>query len=360
MVDIAACSDNGFILAGYTNSFGTAENSGWLVRIDSIGNTLWTQTYGDQGYNYLEAVQETHDGGFVLTGLTGYSGPGDNYDLWLIRTDEYGDTLWTRRHGGANNDSGDEIICANDSTYIIGGNTDSFGSGASDAWLLAVNANGDTLWTRTFGGSRIESLDDLDLTPDNGFVFTGFSSSFGNQTNAAWVVRTDSIGNEIWSSHVSGDHRDRAYAVHPMSDGTYVVVGETASFGAVLSDTWLLKFSDTGDTLWTRIIGGNWYDWASDVVETPDSNIFIVGKTSFFGFPPDAWAAQFDRNGELQSAVIFDIDLFGTFIEVEPHPGGGYVIVGIGDPNADTGPDATALRLVPIDNSPPTQFHLKL
>ena len=115
------------------------------------------------------------------------------WDVWLIKTDSNGDSLWTQTFGGSNNDWGSSVQQTTDSGYIISGGTGSFGSG--DVWLIKTDSNGDSLWTQTFGGSDGDNARSVQQTTDDGYIITGYSTSFGNGGRDVWLIKTDSNGN---------------------------------------------------------------------------------------------------------------------------------------------------------------------
>jgi hypothetical protein len=115
---------------------------------------LWMKTYGGNCQEYGCSVQSTSDGGYIVAGYSWSFGAGNPFhtNVYLIKTDAKGDTLWTKIYGDTANDRGYSVQLTSDGGYIIAGFTESFGSGKSDVWLLKTDSNGDTLWTKIYGG----------------------------------------------------------------------------------------------------------------------------------------------------------------------------------------------------------------
>ena len=238
-------SDDGFIVAGVTYSFGSGRPNAYVLRTDSVGDTLWTRTYGGANEDYAFAVQQSADSGFIICGTTYSYGAGQS-DIYLIKTNAAGDTEWTRTYGGAEPEHGHSVQQTSDQGYVICGTTYSFGSGDADIWVVRTNANGDTLWTRTFGGDTADLGHCVAQTSDGGFIVCGQTASFGTGNYDAWLIRTDSSGDTLWARTSGGGDDDRAYSVRPTADGGFIVAGVTRSFGTGGSDAWLIKTDADG------------------------------------------------------------------------------------------------------------------
>ncbi len=161
----------------------------------------WWRTYGgthsDRGY----CVQQTTDGGYIIAGSTYSFGPGtpDSCNVYLIKTDASGDTLWTRAYGGAGCDEGYSVQQTTDGGYIIAGYTNSFGAGNGDIYLVKTDASGDTLWTRTFGGPDRDEGASIQQTADGGYVVAGRTYSFGAGDADVYLVKTNAQGDTSWT-----------------------------------------------------------------------------------------------------------------------------------------------------------------
>jgi len=272
-------NDGGYIIVGYTESFGAGMWDVYLVKTDSIGDTLWTKTYGGSDRDIGYSVQQTNDGGYIVVGAT------EIFDIFagevlLIKTDANGDTLWTRTYGGNSRDEGYAVQQTADSGYIITGKTASYGAGIHDVYLIKTDVSGDTLWTRTYGGLDFDIGYSVQQTSDGGYVVAGTTNSFGPWSGNVYLVKTDSIGDTLWTRVYGGSDADEGYCVQQTSDSGYIITGRTKSFGAGGEDVYLIKTNANGDTLWTRTYGGLDFDIGYSVQQTFDDGYVIAGYNS--------------------------------------------------------------------------------
>jgi hypothetical protein len=275
-------SEKGLIIIGETQSFGSGGSDVFLIKTDSLGDTLWTKTYGGSTNDRGRSLQETSDGGYILIGETRSFGAG-HYDVYLIKTNSLGDTLWTKTFGGSGFDEGNSVRETSDGGYILIGETRSFGAGQYDVYLIKTDSLGDTLWTKTFGGAADEEGLSLHETLDGGYIIVGLTVSFGAGMNDVYLIRTDSLGDTLWTKTIGGTSDESGQSVQETSDRGYIITGYTRSFGAGMDDVYLIKTDSLGDTLWTRTIGGAADDFGQSVQETPDGSYIITGYTQSYG-----------------------------------------------------------------------------
>ncbi len=182
--------DGGYAVAGYTNSFGVGGTDVYLIRASSSGDMLWSRTYGGTGNDLGHSVVETNDQGFAIAGHTNSYGAGSN-DVYLVRTDSNGAMLWSKTYGGTGDDIGFSLVQAIGGRFAISGPTTSFGAGGTDVYLVETDANGNMLWSTTAGGTGNDFDGSLVQAVDGSYVIAGYTNSFGSGLNDFYLVKTD-------------------------------------------------------------------------------------------------------------------------------------------------------------------------
>ena len=265
----------------------------------------WNKTFGGVSYEEGYSVQQTTDGGYIISGTT-YSFGNGNYDAWLIKTDANGNEVWTQTFGGANYEEGLSVQQSNDGGYIITGTTLSFGNGVANIYLIKTDGNGNELWNKTFGGTNNNWSYSVQQTTDGGYIVIGYTNSFGNGAADVYLIKTDGSGNELWNKTFGGVNDDGGFSVQQTNDGGYVVAGYTKSVGNGDADVYLIKTDGSGNELWNKTFGGTYEDGGFDVQQTTDGGYILTGKTLYAGgVDSDLYLIKTDGNGNVSS--IFNI-----------------------------------------------------
>jgi len=316
-------SDGGYIVAGHTYSFGNG-NEFWLIKSNSNGNEEWNQTYGGAESDIGRSVQQTINGGYIITGFT-YSYEGSQR-VYLIKTNSVGAEEWSKTFGGSVDDGGYSVQQTTDGGYIVLGHTSSFGNGGQDIYLIKTNSEGIEAWTKTYGGSGNEFGYSVQQTSDGGYILTGNTSSYGNGDNDVWLIKTDSEGTEEWNKTFGGENDDRGYSVQQTTDGGYIIAGYTNSdLGS--NDVWLIKTDANGNEQWNKTYGGDGSDYGYSVQQTTDGGYIIVGVTAPTG-NGNVWLIKTATNGIEQWNKTFGGSVHDYGYSVQQTTDGGYIITG--------------------------------
>lgn len=319
-------TDGGYIVSGFTTSYGAGDYDYYLVKTNSYGDTLWTKTYGTNRDDRAGCIIQTADGGYIISG---FSLPVNDTlgDIYFIKLNAQGDTIWSKRYEGANDHRGYLIQKTEDGGFIISGSTYSYGASYLDILLMKTDSLGDTLWIKTYGGDGIEQGFAVQ-TSDYGYILSGYTTSFGDTLGDIYLIKTNSQGDTLWTKTYGGDSAEEGFAF-PTTDGGYIVSGYTSSYGAGGIDIYLIKTDSLGDTLWTKTYGGSNNERGA-ALPVSDGGYFIIGSTESFGaVNGDIYLIKTDASGN----PLWTKTYGGTGIDYgvtgQQTSDGGYIISGI-------------------------------
>jgi len=322
--DFGQCVRNlengGFIIAGYTESFGMGNNDVYIIRTDNVGDTLWTRSFGGPGWDIGCSVVPTEDGGFMIVGTTLSFGSG-GADIYIIRTDANGDSLWSSTYGFTGYEKGYSICNTNDGCFAISGYTNSYGSGSADVLLMKIDANGSLLWVKNFGGNDFEEGICTRQLSDAGFIICGRTGSFGAGGDDVFVIRTDENGDSLWANTYGGFLNDEGFSLVETNDGGFIITGRTESSAIGDYDVLLMKIDSAGNELWNRSIGGMELDWGIGIEITSDSSYIITGATESFGNGGyDMFMLEFSEDQESLITSSRTTESFDLSFDISPNP----------------------------------------
>jgi hypothetical protein len=363
--DITMTADGGYAIVGYTKSINgdiidnpSEQNNYWVARLNANGNLLWSKTYGGTADDRGEAIKATADGGFIITG---YSRSADEdvsqnngfYDQWIVKLDASGTIQWEKSFGFSGSDQAFDIIQTSDGGYFTTGFLDitasggqgSFGKpsgtntgfippkhGVGEYWCHKLDANGDIVWSRYFGGTDNDRSYATLETNDNHFILAGSSESDDfDVTNSQgsydfWVVKLSNTGDLIWQKSYGGTGIEIGYDITKTADGNYMVVGDTRSTDGNVSnlkgsaDFWVIKISDTdGGLIWERTYGGTDFESARGITALQNGGFAIVGSTksdnvdvnSNYG-QNDFWVVTISESGN----IIWEKNFGGSQLDI--------------------------------------------
>lgn len=326
--------DGGYAVLGFSNSSdgdlsykGTNVNDFWLIKLDAEGNVEWNKTYGGSKDDRGQSIIQTKDGGFALTGYA-MSNDGDGsinngfHDNWVIKLDAQGTILWEKSFGFSGHDHSYDIIETTDGGLFFSGFLDITSAiadgysekgtssltahGVGEFWGTKLDANGNMLWRKYFGGTNNDRSHAVVQSEDGGFVLSGFTESEDFDINASrgsydfWVIKIDLNGELLWERSFGGSGIEISYDMTKTTDNGYVIVGNTFSLDKDVSknhgesDVWMIKIDDTGTLVWEQNFGGPAFDAAQSVSLSTDGGFIISGNSKSIAIDVNANAGEND------------------------------------------------------------------
>jgi len=314
---VVQTSDGGFAITGYAMSDdGDASNNegfhdNWVLKLDPQGNIEWEQSFGFSGHDHSYDIVENADGGLFFTGFLDItSARADGYtdksytltrhgvgEFWGTKLNQLGELEWREYFGGTNNDRAHAVVTAREGGYVMAGFSESEDfdisdpKGSYDFWVVKIDGEGQLVWEQSFGGSGIDIAQDIARTEDGGYIITGSTISTDGDIAAThgesdvWVIKIDALGNLLWERTYGGSNFEAAESISPTADGGYIIAGNSKSADQDLStnagqnDLWVLKIDPQGQILWQQAYGGTDLEFGFDALETLDGGILLVGES---------------------------------------------------------------------------------
>jgi len=259
----------------------------------------WARLYGATVTSEFDAVHQTADGGYIVLG-TAYSFGAGGTDWWCLKLDALGNIVWQKTFGGVKDEYAWAVEVTADGGCLIVGRTASFGAGNGDAWCLKLDASGNVAWQKTYGGAGGDAFYDVRATADGGYVLAGGTGSFGAGNGDAWCVKLDAAGNVLWQRAYGSPGDEYALSVGTTADGGYILAGGIDLLMTDIYDAWCLKLDSAGNVLWQKSYGGSDSDQANSMGTTADGGCILAGHTSSFGAGNgDGWCLKLDAAGNV-------------------------------------------------------------
>ena len=358
---IVQTTDGGFMVLGNTRSVdgditgkSATDQDYWLLRLDSDGEKIWDKIYGGSEDEKAANIEKTTDGGYIISGYT-TSNDGDVsenagfHDYWIVKIDGSGTIQWEKSFGFEGDDRAFRVIQTSDGGYFATGYLDvdlSNGEGndliddqnnrgtqhsLGDYWGIRMDANGNKIWRRYFGGSHVDQSKDVIETTDGGFLLIGISESSDYDVSSArgandfWIVKVNATGDMLWEKSFGGSESDFAYSIANTTDGNFIITGDTRSSDFDISsfkgnaDAWVVKFNNTnGSIIWEKTFGGTDFDSSRGITRLENGNYLISGNSRSEDMDVasnngsnDAWSFIIDENGTIK----FEINVGGSNID---------------------------------------------
>jgi hypothetical protein len=294
-------TDGGYILVKAKHK---GPNSGnyWIVKLNSNADIEWEKSYGGSDYDKAQSIQQTIDGGYIVAGLT-FSNDGDvtnnngGVDAWILKLTVNGDIEWQKNYGGSNSDYLTSIKQTADGGYIAVGQSystdgDLFNNqGNFDAWAIKIAANGNIEWSKSFGGSSVDYLNDIQQTANGDYLTVGVTQSTDGDITINkdgiyyWLIKLQANGNIEWQKGYGDSRFDNAKCIQKTNDGNYIIVGSNSSNNGIIitineiSDILFIKIDSLGTVLHQTSVNAGNNEAANNALQTHDNNFLVAGYT---------------------------------------------------------------------------------
>jgi hypothetical protein len=313
-------ADGSFLLVGGTNSMGGGSTVGYVVRVDSSGEEIWSNTYGGFGFDYFLCVEITNAGSIYLAGSSS-TNEAVNDDFWLVQIDEDGELIRERQYEDERMDYGIGVIVTMDGGFLFWGASRSRELSTTSFRVLRLDPNWDVIWDQFYNITEYTDYCYEAVEIDDGFVLGGFAGRGPGNLESCCLLRIDENGDEIWTRHYGGNHNDECYSLTKTEDGGFVLVGETSSFGEGGTDLYLVRTDSNGEELWSQTYGTRSVETGLSVINTNDGGFLLAGRQSWAGwivkttmdllywsaFPPDTSLSQGDT-------LVYALDYFHDYL----------------------------------------------
>jgi hypothetical protein len=329
---IVITPDGGYIAAGYTTSNSNGFTDIYVLRFNSNGDTIWTKKYGSTGVEQAFGIEATNDGNYVIVGYTTSWGGGGAQDGYLIKIDIDGNRLWEKFYGGSGTDGLESVQETSDGGLILCGYSNSAGTnGVKDVYLVKTDANGNESWSKKIGGGADDWGNIARQTSDGGYIIIGGTYSYGAGNSDYYMLKTNSSGTVEWYKTYGGAGTDEGKYIRPTSSG-FIITGDTDSRGAGMDDAWVIKTDLSGDSIWSKTYGGENKEASKMILKTNDGGYILSAITRSFGlWNPDSWIIKLNSTGDIEWEKKYGGSSHEHNYATLPTADGGYISVGHSD-----------------------------
>jgi len=299
-VGTVALENGDIAVVGTCKSFNARQSDICVTRVNSNGKTIWRKMLGGKNTDEASAITRSSDGNILVTGTSRSFSKSRDRDIYVAKISLNGKGIWQNTFGGNRAEYGRAIAGTDDGGAIIVGETESFGNGYKDIFIVKINKKGNMISEKVMGGDKEELVRGLTRTLDGSLVMVGSREADRVGDGDFFLLKMNQKGKKIWSRTYGGGDEDILNAVTPTLDGGVVATGYTRSFGSIQTDLSVMKFSKNGKLIWHKIYGYKRYDFANAITMTRDGDFIIAGATDSMGKGVyDVYILGLHQNGEL-------------------------------------------------------------
>lgn len=276
-LSMATCSDGNLVLAGETFTSDSLLN-GFVIKVDSSGNEIWRKSIGTEVNESIRFITETSDKGFICAGYQ--NDVNGSNDSWFLRLDSIGNIVWTQTYGGWSTEYADMIRELPDGRFIATGDTKSMGNGGYDVEVFLLDEAGIPEFDLTFGDQFQNGCQGIIVLADGSFLSFGETEVYANSPYEMFLEKIDTAGNSVWRRTFGGNGADAAFSVSEMADGSFMITGYTTSVGGGPLNVAVAKADPNGYLKWIRAYGSPGIDIGYDLQPSRSGGFLIAGRTA--------------------------------------------------------------------------------
>jgi hypothetical protein len=314
---IQQTTDEGFIVAGLTYSFGAGSADIWVLKLNKNGVIEWQKTFGGSAFDGAHSIQQTTNGGYIVAGYT----QSFQKSILILKLDRYGAIEWQKTYGSSHSEWPLSVLQTSDGNYIISSHSNSFSLNGyyTNIWILKIDSNGDIIWDKVYnpldyGTERVRPF--LKQTLDNGYIAAGYTGGELWSYSGSWIFTLTEDGEMKWHKYynhlVTGT--EKILSLGATSDGGYIFSGLTSdphtsdyNIDDDDFDVWFSKIDKDGNVIWNKTFGGSLFDRADSILQISDGNFIVAGTTSSFGAgEEDILLLKLDKHGSITDCPHFD------------------------------------------------------
>jgi len=325
---IQQTSDGGYIVTGWTYSYTHGSADFAIYKLYSNGNKTWFQHYGGTQVDRAFSIQQTADGGSIVAGRTeSYTHGNDDFSIYKLNSS--GNKVWFKHYGGISYDRAFSIKQTSDGSYIVAGVSHSYTHGFADFAIYKLNSSGDKVWFKHYGGINDDSAQSIQQTSDGGYVVAGYTASYTHGGADFAIYKLNSSGNKVWFKNYGGTGNDVAYSIQQSSDGGYVIAGYTGSYTHGNKDFAIYKLNSSGNKVWFRHYGGTQDDIPWSIQQSSDGGYVIAGYTGSYTHGNKDFAIyKLDSNGDKVWFKHYGGINDDSAQSIQQSSDGGYIVAG--------------------------------
>lgn len=279
-----------------------------MIFVVLLSNTVCSQIeffnyYSDNGVDKGQGIVQLEDSSYVITGASSSFFNGSS-QAFLMKIDSLGNRIWSNSYGGSGSESGRRVLYMKDFGFFICGYTSSIGNGGFDNYLAKIDDNGNLEWERSYGDFGWEKVHDAAFTKDTGVIMVGESNSNVSNNKDIYLVRTNIDGDTVWTKTIGGVGDDWASDVLPVDDTSYIIVGRMFDEDSLLTKVWASRIHEDGSVFWEKSFGVIDNSWGNSIAPYGTEFRIVGGSEGESCDGIDSYNCVITRNGDFWGEYV--------------------------------------------------------